>query len=82
MNRISEIASKTKQWHLQPRLNVHDDLSFYLPEKDLDDSLDLIVKTMLDCRFDFVNVPLSVEVSIGTDWYNLEEEFTAFSDEI
>ena len=65
------IAVETDQWHLHPVLNVHDDLSFFIPEKALDDALLIIIKEMLTFDFKWVNVPLSVEVSIGKNWADL-----------
>lgn len=75
MDRLSMLAVKTKQWHLHPRLNIHDDLTFIIPDDDklIDESLEIIVQEMLKLPFKFINVPMSVEVSIGTNWENQEE---------
>jgi DNA polymerase I-like protein with 3'-5' exonuclease and polymerase domains len=56
--------------HLHPRLNIHDDLSFFIPDDDkvLEESLDVITREMLVFDFPWVNVPLSVEISIGPNW--------------
>lgn len=58
---------------LQPIMNVHDDLSFYLPKDGLEDYIETIAKHMCCCPFDFAIVPFSVEVSIGDNWCDKEE---------
>lgn len=70
MDRISEYSYQDDLPDLQPILNVHDDISWYLHESSLDDYLEQIVYQMLDCSFDFINVPLVVEVAVGENWYN------------
>lgn len=75
MDRISMMACETGQWHLHPRLNIHDDLTFLIPDDEavIDESIEILVRMMLDLSFDFVNVPMSVEASLGTDWENQVE---------
>jgi DNA polymerase-1 len=59
---------------LQPEINIHDDLTFVrIPEKKLDDYLEQILDVMLEVPFPWVNVPISVEVSVGTNWADLQE---------
>lgn len=74
MNRLSKHAATTEAWHLHPILNVHDDLSFFIPDDDniLEDSLKVIIKEMLTFSYKWVNVPLSVEVSIGKNWADVQ----------
>jgi DNA polymerase I-like protein with 3'-5' exonuclease and polymerase domains len=75
MDRLSEIAVETKEWHLHPHLNIHDDLTFIIEDNDrlIDESIDFITREMLLLPYDFINVPMSVEVSIGPDWDDMEE---------
>lgn len=75
MDRLSMLAVKTKQWHLHPRLNIHDDLTFIFPNDDevIDEGISIAVSEMLKLPFKFINVPMSVEVSIGTNWENQED---------
>lgn len=80
MNRLSEKATKENRPALQPIMNVHDDLTFYVPEATFDDDIDTIVGEMLKTDFDFVNVPISVEVEMGDDWYNVKPIGTYWSD--
>lgn len=74
MNRLSFISLQTNQPHIHPRLNVHDDLTFFIPDDDrvLEDSLKIITREMLCFPFKWINVPLSVEVSIGKNWADVQ----------
>jgi uracil-DNA glycosylase family 4 len=66
----------------QALMNIHDDLTFGLPEDSLEDDISIIAKAMclVSKSFDFINVPITVEVSCGTDWSN-QEEIGVFSSE-
>jgi len=78
MNRLSEM----EVWDYQANLNIHDSLTFILDEDELEEHTEVIVKEMLGCKFPFINVPLTVEVSIGTEnWQVMEEMGTFSSDE-
>lgn len=56
-----------------PALNIHDDLTFTFPDEQLEEKLDVVIPIMCLPRFDFINVPLVVEVSIGRRWDTLVE---------
>lgn len=72
MNRLSEIArAEDKPW-LQPALNIHDDLTFWVPDEVVEESIERIVIEMLNCSFKWVTVPLSVEVSFGENWADMK----------
>lgn len=59
--------------HLQPLLGVHDDLTFLIPESELENLLEVIVSVMLSPTYSWASsVPLEVEVSIGNDWHKME----------
>lgn len=73
MCRLSYMAVSTDNWPLHPILNVHDDLSFFVPEKGLENYIETIVKQMLTFDFKWINVPLSCEVSIGPNWAELKD---------
>lgn len=75
MCRLSVKASKRNEWHLHPRMNIHDDLTFFIPDngKILEESIETIYRTMLTPPYECVNVPLSVKISVGKNWYELEE---------
>ena len=72
--------SEKEVWNYQANLEIHDDLSFILPLEKLDDYVEEIVTEMLVVNFDFINVPLTVEVSIGENLLEMEEVLVASSD--
>lgn len=77
MNRLSEkdIAP------LQPKLNIHDDLTFWFAsEKELCDYIDTIIDEMLNVRFPWLCVPLTVDLSVGPNWYDMQKIDTYSSD--
>ena len=80
MNRLSVLAQERDLPHLQAVLNVHDDLSFCIPEGLIEDAVDMIVKEMTRLTHEWMNVPLAVEVSVGDNWCDLEEIGTFQSD--
>lgn len=73
MCRLSYTAVSTDKWYLHPVLNVHDDLTLFLPKKGLENAVEIVVKEMLTFDFKWINVPLSCEVSIGSNWAELKE---------
>ena len=73
MERLAVIAYEQGRPQLQPILNVHDDLTFRLPDKTLEEDVADIVREMIFCRYNFINVPIVVEVSAGKAWGSLEE---------
>lgn len=60
---------------IHPRLQIHDDLTFLLPDAVLDESIEKIVSLALNLkpRFPFINVPITVEGKLGKDWSKMEE---------
>lgn len=81
MNRLSQHAVKSGEWHIQPRLNIHDDLTFVIPNvpEVIDSAIERIYKTMVNPGYSFINVPLSVKLSAGLNWYEMEEIGTFWS---
>lgn len=73
MNAISERAEAEGRLDRHPRFNGHDDLSFFMPDGTLEENIEVITHEMCRPRFDFINVPLIVEVSVGQRWNALEE---------
>jgi len=71
--RLAKYAYFTKQNRFQWRLNVHDDISSSIAEKTLSKDILFIAKEMVRPLWDFIIVPLGVEVSIGTHWGSIEE---------
>jgi uracil-DNA glycosylase family 4 len=75
---LSRIAHEEGLPDLQPCINIHDDLTFYLPDLLLDAHIERIAKEMCSVRFPFINVPITVEVSVGKTW-DAQEEIGVFS---
>jgi DNA polymerase-1 len=82
MSSVSEKAMEEDRPELQPILNIHDDLTFDIPESKLEQSIEDIVRCTLDVPWEFINVPLQVEVSVGPNWFDLKEVGRFFSDEV
>jgi uracil-DNA glycosylase family 4 len=78
--RLAYKAWKEDRPSLQPIMNIHDDLSFYLPDATIEQDIEDIAREMVCTPFDFVNVPLTVEVSVGYNWCD-KQEIGAFSSE-
>jgi DNA polymerase I-like protein with 3'-5' exonuclease and polymerase domains len=80
--RLSRKAHKLDRWQYQARLEVHDELVFQVPKKTFDRDIEFIADHLLECRhFPFINVPLSIEISSGPNWYEQKEVKTLFSDD-
>lgn len=73
MNALSEIAIEEDDPDFQCNFNGHDDLTFIIPDSVLEQKAQRIVKEMCRVRFDWINVPLVVEASVGWEWHKLEE---------
>lgn len=61
--------------YLMPRINIHDDLVFILPEDNEDRTeqyIKEIGKEIVKARFPFVNVPLMTECRVGKNFCDLE----------
>ena len=65
----------TSDINFMPRIQVHDDLIFYLPDGD-DNKLEWYIreigKEIVKPRFPFINVPLTTECRIGYNWAELQ----------
>ena len=73
MNELSCMAAESGKWYLHPVLNIHDDLSFLIPENKQDYAIKTISEIMLTPPYKFINVPLSIEISVGTNWFDMDE---------
>lgn len=76
--RIDRLAYDTGRESLRAIMNVHDDLSFYLPLETLEQDIEDIAREMCCCAYSWINVPLAVEVSLGDNWAD-KEELTTFT---
>lgn len=82
MQRIAKKSYELDIPDLQPRFNIHDDLSFMFPKKKLDEYSEIVIGEMLRTdSFDFINVPILVEMEVGPSWYDLEPAGEFYSDD-
>lgn len=74
MNVLSEYAATTGQPQFQAEINVHDDLMFSMPQTSLEKDIDVVVKKMLNTYPDILTqIPITVEVSVGDNWAEMQE---------
>ena len=73
MCELSELSYELDDPELQPNLNIHDDLTSWLSDATLTDKTERIAKIMCRPRFDYICVPLLVEVKVGKRWNELKE---------
>jgi DNA polymerase I-like protein with 3'-5' exonuclease and polymerase domains len=79
MSRLARMSVELNMPWLCPILNVHDDLSFSIPEEHFVEALDIILRIMLDMKpYPWLPVPLLAEVSTGYLWGNMKK-FGEFS---
>ena len=73
-NALCEMALKTGDYYLMPRISIHDDLTFIIKDdENLEKRISIIADEMNKVRWDWQILPLMVEVSIGENWCDLEE---------
>jgi DNA polymerase I-like protein with 3'-5' exonuclease and polymerase domains len=72
---LSEESIRTGKEYLHPIMMIHDDLVYSIPEDPsiLEPAIETIYKVMLTPPYDFVNVPLSVSVSVGKNWMGMDK---------
>lgn len=74
MCRLSELNDP----ELQPEINIHDDLTFLrVPVNKVDDVAERVIDIMLDVPYEWAKiVPITVEISVGTNWMELKDAGT------
>ncbi len=55
----------------QANIEVHDDLTFIWPKGEVEKNMEVVIREMIHVEYDWINTPLVVEASVGTDWANL-----------
>ena len=73
---LSRRSIQEGDFALHPRINVHDDLTFILPDDDTDtlaDYIETIAAEMTRIRFDWQICPLTVEVKVGQNWADMKQ---------
>lgn len=82
MNALSERAMESDDEELQQALQVHDDNSFWIDDETLEPKMKIIAEEMCRHRFDWINVPLLVEMKAGPRWSELKEVAKYRSDKL
>jgi DNA polymerase I-like protein with 3'-5' exonuclease and polymerase domains len=77
-NRLARYSYESALPQFHYSIQIHDDLTFKLPEESIEEDISIIAKEMCNPVFSFINVPLSVEVKVGKSWGSMEE-ITTFS---
>lgn len=80
--RITERAYEEDRPYLVCPIEVHDDLTAIVPKKNLDDAAETIVHEMLTFDYDWLTVPLCVEVEIGRNWCDMRKYGEFYSDDL
>lgn len=70
--RIVTVACERMAWHYAPVLNVHDDLTFLVPDSELEEVANVAIDECLTFDAPWRNVPLSVEVKRGRRLRDME----------
>jgi DNA polymerase-1 len=79
---MARVVRDADDWDTQPSLMIHDDLTFIMPKYKLDERLEFVIDRMLDFRhYDWINVPITVEVAVGKDWEHLDKAGDFSSDQ-
>lgn len=76
-----EAMTKLDRSGINVVLNVHDDITSYVYEENLEDDILKIAEIMSSISKPWLNIPLAVEITYGKDWYHQEEVDTFLSTE-
>jgi hypothetical protein len=71
--KITRLAYKLGLAWLVPIIDIHDDLTFHVPDEHVEWLVQTVVPIMLHPSFDFITVPLTCEVKVGDDWATMTE---------
>jgi len=71
-DRLSRLAYELDKPQYQYIINIHDDLTFYIPLDTLDEDIQFIAKELVYPAYHWVIVPLEVECKAGKSWGSLE----------
>jgi uracil-DNA glycosylase family 4 len=74
-NALATLSIQMDDPYLHPRINIHDDLTFVVPDQDdrIQGYIDIIAAEMVKVRYPWQIVPFTVEVMIGYDWSEFEQ---------
>lgn len=52
---------------------IHDDITSYVHDDHLEETIAVIAEEMCKVPFPFINVPIAVEITVGKNWFDQEE---------
>lgn len=52
---------------------IHDDITSYVHDDHLEETIAIIAEEMCKVPFPFINVPIAVEITVGKNWFDQEE---------
>jgi DNA polymerase I-like protein with 3'-5' exonuclease and polymerase domains len=74
MARLSRRSYEEGHPAYQAMLEIHDDLTFLWPKKDIERNAEVVIQTMIDTPFEWAHcVPIEVEMSVGDNWAELKK---------
>ena len=81
-NELWQMSKEHADPHFMPRINIHDDLTFALPDDPdlLKTYVKIISQVLVKVRFDWQTVPLKVEWKVGYNWAELADIYAFTGD--
>jgi uracil-DNA glycosylase family 4 len=72
-NAIFDLSRERQDPNLEPRMNIHDDISWFIPDTDESfEYINTVGTEMAKPRFLWSILPLMVEIKVGVNWCDLE----------
>lgn len=74
-NALSKLAIELDEPYLHPRINIHDDLTFCVPDDEslISEYIQIIAQEMVKVRYPWQIVPFTVEFKLGPNWADFEK---------
>ena len=66
--RCMKIGYEANEIKYQAAFEIHDDITFFLPDKTLKEDIDFIGRQLVRSPLKYINVPLTVDCSVGDNW--------------
>lgn len=70
---VCDAMTRLSKKGVQASMEIHDDLTFIWKKKEVDTFAPIVISEMLNVPFDWVNVPILVEMAVGKDWASLQD---------
>jgi DNA polymerase I-like protein with 3'-5' exonuclease and polymerase domains len=74
---VCDAMARLSEMGMQAAMEIHDDLTFIWYTSEIEKNAEIVINEMLACPFEWAHiVPLSVEWSVGDDWYSKQDQGT------